>query len=529
MWQQWSPSRAPRVRVSALHRLSLVGAHPTVRETSYIGPDRRRQPLGGETAVSVSFISAAGVMLAGCLALRVGEGALSTIEIRADVLEASMATATVTLGLGIAVFYLLRWRLVGESRSLRLAVGMTVLSVGVLAPTAVRVAVPTIDPGVLGALQTSCAVVAVAVLARSILAPPIDTGVRPWRTSLVPAVGAVGLAALLAALPVGTWLALGTDDRSSTAGAVGALMWAALGTAYMWRGLRDRRWGQGWAGFMFLGLALHAGEGTGALVVLGGALALAGAGHDLREAWQQQQNSLFQARLDLEVARARDAERQHDARNALFAIDGAASGLGVPAQSLSDADRVALAAALRAEIRRLSDLVAATPDRPAIVAFDVAGVLDPVLACQRQTDLGLRVDIPAGLTAAGRPADLAEAIQAVVENARSHAPGSPVLVRADRELGNVVIRVEDRGPGVPASERESIFERGRRGVHARAGGSGLGLFVARRLMREQAGDVWAEGRPGGGATFVLFLPSARSAPVPVVAEESALRSVGGGR
>ena len=56
--------------------------------------------------------------------------------------------------------------------------------------------------------------------------------------------------------------------------------------------------------------------------------------------------------------------------------------------------------------------------------------------------------------------------------------------------------------------RRSIFERSRRGSTSDGvEGSGLGLYVASRLMREQGGDLWVTDNPGGGAAFVMSLPA----------------------
>jgi len=73
--------------------------------------------------------------------------------------------------------------------------------------------------------------------------------------------------------------------------------------------------------------------------------------------------------------------------------------------------------------------------------------------------------------------------------------------------------VEDAGPGVPADEREQIFERFVRGSAARGGrpggGSGLGLSLVSEHVRVHEGRVWVEERAGGGARFVVELPVVR--------------------
>jgi len=67
------------------------------------------------------------------------------------------------------------------------------------------------------------------------------------------------------------------------------------------------------------------------------------------------------------------------------------------------------------------------------------------------------------------------------------------------------VRVIDRGPGVPADERELVFEPFHRGGRSTAG-AGLGLAIARGFAEANGGRVWVESRAGQGATFVLVLP-----------------------
>ena len=107
----------------------------------------------------------------------------------------------------------------------------------------------------------------------------------------------------------------------------------------------------------------------------------------------------------------------------------------------------------------------------------------------------------------------------LLDNALKYARGSEVVtVRVTREGGSVVVRVVDRGPGVPAEDRERIFERFVRGSTARAGGSGappvrgsgIGLALVKHIAESHGGRAWVEaGSPG--ASFAVSIP----APAPV--------------
>jgi len=107
----------------------------------------------------------------------------------------------------------------------------------------------------------------------------------------------------------------------------------------------------------------------------------------------------------------------------------------------------------------------------------------------------------------GVPRLLRRAVRNLLENARRYSDG-PVTVELGREGGNAVLRVNDRGPGVPPSERERIFDPFYRlpGASERHGGVGLGLSLVRSIALRHHGSVRCEDAPGGGASFVFRIP-----------------------
>jgi two-component system, OmpR family, sensor kinase len=113
-----------------------------------------------------------------------------------------------------------------------------------------------------------------------------------------------------------------------------------------------------------------------------------------------------------------------------------------------------------------------------------------------------------GLMVQGVVRLLRRAIRNLLENARRYSSG-PVTVELALEGEYAVVRVRDRGPGVPPAERERIFEPFYRlaGASERHGGVGLGLALVRSITQRHHGLVQCEDQPGGGACFALRIPS----------------------
>jgi signal transduction histidine kinase len=104
--------------------------------------------------------------------------------------------------------------------------------------------------------------------------------------------------------------------------------------------------------------------------------------------------------------------------------------------------------------------------------------------------------------------DYAAALGNILENAVKYAPDSPIAIETSAAVGVATTAVVDRGPGIPAAERDAIFERFQRG-HGRAYGEGLGLGLAivKRVADRWGGTV--DCTSGGGRTvFRLCFPLA---------------------
>jgi signal transduction histidine kinase len=124
-----------------------------------------------------------------------------------------------------------------------------------------------------------------------------------------------------------------------------------------------------------------------------------------------------------------------------------------------------------------------------------------LLSCEPRGDIDpmVRVDRP----------QLLRALMNLFDNADLHGAGLERVRVVDRDAF-VDVHVEDSGPGVPAGDEERIFERfARAGGHKDGTGSGLGLSIVEQTVRNHGGGVWCTDRPGGGAAFVLRLPTTR--------------------
>jgi signal transduction histidine kinase len=99
----------------------------------------------------------------------------------------------------------------------------------------------------------------------------------------------------------------------------------------------------------------------------------------------------------------------------------------------------------------------------------------------------------------------------LLANAVKYTPaGTPIDVRVEPLDGNVRIAVDDRGSGVEADKRESIFELFDRGdADPRVGGTGIGLALVARFSELHGGRAWVEPNPEGGSSFRVLLPAAR--------------------
>jgi two-component system, OmpR family, sensor histidine kinase KdpD len=208
----------------------------------------------------------------------------------------------------------------------------------------------------------------------------------------------------------------------------------------------------------------------------------------------------------------------HNLRTPLASIKASVSGLRQPGAVYSDEDRHDLLAEIEEEADRLDRLVtnllnasrleaggvhiSAHPQDLRELVTAVVDRLQPRLA-GRSVSLGIPHDLP---PVACDYTQIDQVVANLLENACLHTPPrTAITLQASVQSGSVRVEVVDHGPGVPAAERERLFQPFERG-QTRAPGTGLGLTIARGFVEAHGGHLWLEDGPQAGARFVFTLP-----------------------
>jgi two-component system sensor histidine kinase KdpD len=207
----------------------------------------------------------------------------------------------------------------------------------------------------------------------------------------------------------------------------------------------------------------------------------------------------------------------HDLRSPLTAMISSGEALG--SAHLDDDDRLELSRAVVQEGARLERLIGKLLDLSRLEAGEAAprpGSVDlaEILIAARdalgrpdQVILQLDRDLP---PLEADAVQLERAFVNLMENAVAHGGDQPISVRARAVGPRLVVRVVDRGPGIPVAEQERIFAPFYRGEGAGVPvtGSGLGLAIVRGFVEANGGAVRVESLPGQGASFVVEFPLA---------------------
>lgn len=231
-----------------------------------------------------------------------------------------------------------------------------------------------------------------------------------------------------------------------------------------------------------------------------------------------------------DVTRAHEVERlkddfvatvSHELRTPLTPIKGFAATLVESGDSLSPADRATAAASILKQAEHLERLVVNLLDAAKLergIDGDGHDAIIDVYAIAERTASDFRTAHPdrvivldgdADARARGDELFIGQILSNLVSNAIKYAPANePIEIRLTTDDGGVAISVADRGPGIPPSEVDRIFDRFHRlgNVLTRAaGGTGLGLYIARQLAAAVGGTITVDSALGEGSTFTLRL------------------------
>ncbi len=213
------------------------------------------------------------------------------------------------------------------------------------------------------------------------------------------------------------------------------------------------------------------------------------------------------------------AALSHDLRTPLTVLVGLAESLALTRPPPSSA-QLEIADAMKDEAHRMSALVGNLLDMARIESGDVKlnlewQPLEEVVGAALRAARGMLkahtidVRLPRDLPLVRFDALLIERVLVnLLENASKYTPaGSRVTLSAEVQGDTVQVTVADDGPGLPAGREEAVFQKFTRGERESATpGVGLGLAICRAIIASHSGKIWANNRPGGGASFTFTLP-----------------------
>jgi signal transduction histidine kinase/GAF domain-containing protein len=209
----------------------------------------------------------------------------------------------------------------------------------------------------------------------------------------------------------------------------------------------------------------------------------------------------------------------HELRTPLTSILGSALTLEQAGGSLRTEDQRDLIVRIASNARKLQRLLGDLLDldrlqrgilSPQRRPVDVAELVEEAV---RESDVlkDRSVEIEADpLIVSVDPAKVERIVENLLANAARHTPsGTRVWVRVEPEGDGALVIVEDEGPGIPAENRERIFEPFQQAGHPNhAPGVGVGLSLVAKFAELHGGRAWIQDRPGGGASFHVLLPGA---------------------
>lgn len=209
----------------------------------------------------------------------------------------------------------------------------------------------------------------------------------------------------------------------------------------------------------------------------------------------------------------------HELRSPLTSIKGFSSTLSQRWDRFTDEQRLQFVETIHADAERMGRIVTEVLDLARLESGRLQLSLRPVAlhavadtakehVSNGRADDRIVVEIDEDLRVWADPDRLSHILRNLLENAMKFSDDGPIVVDARRSESNEIeIRVSDKGVGIPADRIEQVFSGpGPTAQKSGPSGTGLGLYLTRRLVEAHSGTIRVESKVDAGSTFILTLP-----------------------
>ncbi|MGH2725179.1 MAG: ATP-binding protein [Actinomycetota bacterium] len=237
----------------------------------------------------------------------------------------------------------------------------------------------------------------------------------------------------------------------------------------------------------------------------------------LRGAYDREREAAQRLRLLDEMKNAFLTAVSHELRTPLASVLGYALTLEREEVNLPAEERAAMLGRLAANARKLDRFLSNLLDvdrlsrgivEPHRQPVDLGNLVREIAEDVDLNGRAVKLDVEPAMAEVDGP-KVERIVENLLVNVGRHTPGdAAVWVRVTNEEDGVLISVEDEGPGVPDELKDRVFEPFESGpsAHSHSPGTGIGLSLVSRFAELHGGRAWVEDRPGGGASFRVFLP-----------------------
>jgi signal transduction histidine kinase len=209
----------------------------------------------------------------------------------------------------------------------------------------------------------------------------------------------------------------------------------------------------------------------------------------------------------------------HELRSPLTSVKGFSSTLIRRWDRFTDEQRFQFVETIHADAERMGRIVSEVLDLARLESGRLELHLQPVDVAKLATEASshhkdlpgadrVEVRVAEGVAAHADPERMVHVLGNLIENAIKFSDEGPVVVDAAGEGGSIRITVSDQGVGIPPERLESVFlGPGPTGQVATPSGTGLGLYLSKRLVEAHGGSIAVDSEPKRGSTFTVILPA----------------------